>query len=221
MTKKRIATMATCIALVGAVAVGGTLALLTSPSDKVTNTFTIGEGYEDQDFYIDENAVKRDYSTGNYGGYIEDTNKGRGDAIDFKDVVAGTTLSKDPTLHIKSDAPASWVVAKITGLTENSGKLSLEGTISGWYKLEDGELKEVTSAADLKDDTLYVYGTKLVADNLDTTPIFETVRVASNVAKGTTFTNIEVTGVAVEALEGSEFNVDNMTAVLAAADEII
>lgn len=220
MKRKNMISMVTSLALVGVVAVGGTLALLTSQSDKVTNTFTVGDGYETNDFYIDENVVKRDYSSTNYGGYVEDGTS-RVDTIDYDDVVAGTTLAKDPTLHIKSDAPESWVVAKITGLDENAGKLSLEGTVTGWYKLEDEALVPVTKAADLQEDVLYIYSTKLTADNLDTTPIFETVRVADTVGKGTTFTNIEVTGVAVEAVTGSEWNVNTAKAVLAAADAMI
>ena len=221
MTKKRFATMATCIALVGAVAVGGTLALLTSQSDKVTNTFTVGQGYQAGDFYIDENQVKRDTGASNFGGYIEDGTT-RVKEIKYEDLVAGTTLAKDPTLHVKQGSTESWVVAKISGLTANEGKLALEGTISGWYEVKDGELVEVTKAADLKDDTLYIYDTTLggVDGATDSTPLFETVRVNSNVAAGATFTNIEVTGVAVEAVEGATLQ-QAYASVLAAADAVI
>ena len=75
MTKKRIATMATCIALVGAVAVGGTLALLTSESKQLTNTFTVGSDYnsDGSDFLLKENGVdhvldgtKEGYEYGDY-----------------------------------------------------------------------------------------------------------------------------------------------------------
>lgn len=221
MTKKRIATMATCIALVGAVAVGGTLALLTSTSDKVTNTFTVGEGYKAGDFYIDENEVKRDTTASNFGGYIEDgTNRVK--AIPYEDLVAGTSLAKDPTLHVKQGSTESWVVAKISGLNANSGKLALEGIISGWYEVVEGELVEVTNAANLKDGTMYIYGETLggVDGATDSTPLFETVRVASNVAQGATFTNIEVTGVAVEAVEGASLQ-EAYASVLAAADGVI
>lgn len=221
MTKKRIATMATCIALVGAVAVGGTLALLTSQSDKVTNTFTVGEGYQAGDFYIDENQVKRDTSASNFGGYIEDGTT-RVETIDYEDLVAGTTLAKDPTLHVKQNSTESWVVAKISGLTANEGKLALEGNVSGWYEVKDGDLVEVTKAADLKDDTLYIYDTTLGGEDgaTDSTPLFETVRVNSNVAQGATFTDIEVTGVAVEAVEGATLQ-QAYASVLAAADAVI
>lgn len=221
MTKKRIATMATCIALVGAVAVGGTLALLTSQSDKVTNTFTVGQGYQSGDFYIDENQVKRDTRASNFGGYIED-GENRVEKIDYEDLVAGTTLAKDPTLHVKQGSTESWVVAKISGLSANSGKLALEGTISGWYEVVEGELVAVTDAANLKDGTMYIYGETLggVDGATDSTPLFETVRVASNVAQGATFTSIEVTGVAVEAVEGASLQ-EAYASVLAAADGVI
>lgn len=220
MTKKRIATLATCFALVGAVAVGGTLALLTSTSDKVTNTFTVGEGYVEGDFYIDENRVKRDTSASNFGGYIEDGDN-RVKTIPYEDLVAGTSLAKDPTLHVKQGSTESWVVAKISGLSANSGKLTLEGTISGWHEVVDGELVAVTNAASLKDDTLYIYEETLGgADGAtDSTPLFETVRVGA-VNKDTTYTNIEVTGVAVEAVEGATLE-QAYASVMAAADGVI
>mgnify|MGYP000687842678 CR=1 FL=1 len=62
MTKKRIATMATCIALVGAVAVGGTLALLASESKQLVNTFSVSNGYDNEngDFLIEELPVKQE-----------------------------------------------------------------------------------------------------------------------------------------------------------------
>lgn len=63
MTKKRIATMATCIALVGAVAVGGTLALLTRESNTVTNTFTVGTGYKEGDLSLREHDVNQVLNT--------------------------------------------------------------------------------------------------------------------------------------------------------------
>lgn len=218
MKRKNMISMVTSLALVGVVAVGGTLALLTSQSDQVTNTFTIGTGYQADDFYIDENAVKRDYETlTNYGGYVEDTEKPRGDSINFADVVPGTTLSKDPTLHIRTTAPESWVVAEISGLAANSGKLALQGTVSGWHKLEGGELIEIIDAAELEDGVLYIYEQKLNASNPDTNPVFETVKVNDSLEGGETFTSIVVRGVAVEAVAGSEFDVDTAEAVLDAA----
>lgn len=220
MTKKRIGTMAACLALVGAVAVGGTLALLTSTSDEVINTFTVGEGYKAGDFYIDENEVKRDTGASNFGGYIEDGND-RVKTIPYEDLVAGTSLAKDPTLHVKQGSTESWVVAKISGLSANSGKLALEGTISGWYEVVEGELVAVTDAAKLKDNTMYIYGQTLGgADGAtDSTPLFETVRVGA-VNQDTTYTNIEVTGVAVEAVEGATLE-QAYASVMAAADQVI
>lgn len=60
MKRKNMATMVTCIALVGAVAVGGTLALLSQGSNTVTNTFTVGKGYNQDtpDLSLDEAPVR-------------------------------------------------------------------------------------------------------------------------------------------------------------------
>ena len=73
MKRQNMATMVTCIALGGEVGVGGHLALLSQPSNIVTNTFTVGEGYstdhEDPDLILDEAKITKDTSLANFGGY--------------------------------------------------------------------------------------------------------------------------------------------------------
>ena len=46
MKRKNIVAMVTSLALVGVVAVGGTLALLTAQTNNVVNTFAVGKGYD-------------------------------------------------------------------------------------------------------------------------------------------------------------------------------
>ena len=125
MTKKRIATMATCIALVGAVAVGGTLALLSTGPKTLTNTFTAGANYEDGDFLLKEHGVDPviTETTGYpYGSYQKNGTVIDGDSTGEKgntygEIVPGTVLDKDPWFelaHGGKKTPDSWIVARLS-----------------------------------------------------------------------------------------------------------
>lgn len=224
MTKKRIATMATCIALVGAVAVGGTLALLSQPSNTVTNIFTVGDGYVADDIKLDEDTVYQEVSGANLGGY-----KGNNVAIEnrvetntYANLVANTTLDKDPTFRIVEDAtsPKSWFVAKVEGVTDNAGKLSVSAVLpgNGWYEVSVVEgaytYTPVTSGAQIKDDTFYIYDTAISAGEA-TDPLFTQLHVDA-VTAGTNPANIVISGTAVEAVGNATFEASR-DAVMAAA----
>lgn len=178
MTKKRFATLATCIALVGAVAVGGTLALLTAPSNPVTNTFAVGEGYpepgpDERVLTLDENMPTQD-AAGNYVAGSDRTTSG----FEYADLVDGTTLAKDPTFHLLAESPESWIVAKIgtVDVTFNGSKF----TANGWYKVagEGTEASPYTATA-VTDETpitegLYIYGTTINGGD-STSALFNTL----------------------------------------------
>ncbi len=206
MTKKRIATMATCIALVGAVAVGGTLALLTSNTPEVTNTFTIGNGYPSTALTLDEADVKQVTSgTENFGGYVvdEDAVPARVVTNDYDNLVADTTLAKDPTFHLAADSPDSWVIAKVTGVDALKEKdITINGELPGdygWLKLniEDGTTTSITKYADLTDG--YYVTKNIVTAGNDTDDLFEELKVGANVTRGE-LDDIVVSGVAVESV---------------------
>ncbi|WP_337575032.1 SipW-dependent-type signal peptide-containing protein [Fournierella sp.] len=209
MTKKRIATMATCIALVGAVAVGGTLALLSQQSNTVTNTFTIGKGYPDSALTLDEAPVARVITgTDNFGGY----NAIGGDRVEtnaYDNLVADTTLDKDPTFHLKAESPDSWVIAKVTGVNALSAKgITINGELPrdyGWLKLntEDGTATPITEYAELTDG--YYVTKNIVTAGNDTDDLFEELKVGANVTRGE-LENIVVSGVAVESVTGEWTN---------------
>lgn len=218
MTKKRIATMATCIALVGAVAVGGTLALLSTQSNILTNTFAVGPDYPDDDgkiaLELREHDVQKDLSTDNYGGYSAKENWKMDDFgaytdIDYTQIVEGTTLAKDPQFHLVEESPNSWIVAEIDGLTELDGKLDVTAIPSGnkWYHLVDDEWVVVDSADDVTDG-YYMYSETVAADG--TTEALFTQLTATNVVdengNAIDLGDIVVKGVAVQAVEGSSFN---------------
>ena len=206
MKRKNMATMVTCIALVGAVAVGGTLALLTSNTPEVTNTFTIGNGYPATALTLDEADVKRVTSgTENFGGYVvdEDAVPARVVTNDYDNLVADTTLAKDPTFHLAADSPDSWVIAKVTGVDALKAKdITINGELPGdygWLKLniEDGTTTSITKYADLTDG--YYVTKNIVTAGNDTDDLFEELKVGTNVSRGE-LENIVVSGVAVESV---------------------
>lgn len=178
MTKKRFATMATCIALVGAVAVGGTLALLTAPSNDVTNTFAVGEGYptppEGESVLTLDEAPVTQLANGDYIATSGDRDK---DGISYAELVDGTTLAKDPTFHLMADSPKSWIVAEIG--TVDEAFTDSKFTANDWYKVTLGENGKYTAAAVNEGDRitagLYIYG-KTINGGVNTSALFETLK---------------------------------------------
>ena len=225
MTKKRIATMATCIALVGAVAVGGTLALLSAKSNDVTNTFTVGKGYDQSepnpDFYLDEAKVAQVTEGDNIGGYAE-TNDARVESNQYANIVADAYLAKDPQFHISSDCEVahSWIVAKVDGFNTTPGATTLKFTdvddtdmandaVAGsWYKVTEGEAEgtyEYTLVDGVEDmgNGVYIYSASLTAGQ-STKDLFQQLQVDTFVA-GKNPSTITVTGYAVEGVAGVSF----------------
>ena len=195
MKRKNMASMATCIALVGAVAVGGTLALLTTGPKALTNTFTVGNNFDKTDFLLKENNVTQQFTSTaefNYGSYTKDTmkpevvgNEEGTPGVRYDSIVADTTLDKNPWFELDKNAtdkatiPDAWIVAKIDGLTELNDKgITIDETSvsTGWKVVTvstNPETREKTytlgadvSNINLADDTYFVYMHKLDADGL-------------------------------------------------------
>lgn len=224
MTKKRFVTMATCIALVGAVAVGGTLALLSAQSNNVTNTFTVGKGYDQSepnpDFYLDEAKVAQVTEGDNIGGYAE-TNDARVESNQYANIVADAYLAKDPQFHISNDCEVaqSWIVAKVSGFNTDPTATTLkftdvtdetvEGVVAGsWYKVTEGEAEgtyEYTLVDGVEDmgNGVYIYSVSLTAGQ-STKDLFQQLQVDTFVA-GKNPSTITVTGYAVEGVAGVSF----------------
>ena len=220
MTKKRIATMATCIALVGAVAVGGTLALLSTKSNDVTNTFTVGSGYhtDHQDLTLDEAKVAQVTSGDNIGGYAE-TAAPRVESNEYANIVENALLAKDPQFHISEDCEVaqSWIVAKISGFNSEEGKTTLKFTdvddadkennaVDGtWYKVTkagDAYSYEAVTLDNI-DNGVYIYSVSLTAGQ-STKDLFQQLQVETFVP-GQNPSTITVTGYAVEGVAGVSF----------------
>lgn len=102
MKLKKIALMATSMALVAALAVGGTLAYLTS-TDTVTNTFTVGQ----VKITLDEAKVGTD------GKALTGDSAARVDKNDYK-LMPGHVYDKDPTVTVKAGSESSYVRMLVT-----------------------------------------------------------------------------------------------------------
>lgn len=237
MTKKRIATLATCIALVGTVAVGGTLALISSQSKQLTNTFTVGNGYEQDgsDFILKEHAVAQNPVNGGYdektpeewvmGATTADSGKFPGN--NYVDLVPNTDLAKDPTFEIAADSEVeeSWIVAKVSGLNALKDKgVSVSAVAVGnkWLVLDSLDATTVpTDNATVNtyttdaDGTVYLIYSQKVAKGATTDPLFTTMHVGDTVTADNM--NLDIKGVAVQALNNSTLDNATLQQILAAA----
>lgn len=244
MKKQKVATAVTCCALVGAIAIGGTLALLSTGPKTLKNTFTVGNAYKDTDFLLKENAVNQVFESKlgyNYGSYEQDTTEARviegktdeanAPGVGYNDIVANTTLDKNPWFELKknADVPDAWVVAKVEGVNALKTKgIEIESVGTGWQVVntqKDGTGKITytlggsVTKENLTDGTYFVYMTKLDASdnsNYKTSSLFTKLH-AGSVTAGITDVPLKVKGVAVQALaDDTVMDNDTLQAVMEA-----
>lgn len=98
--KKKFALMATSLVLVAALAVGGTLAWLTTTTGTVRNTFTVG----DITMSLDEAEVTKN-EDGTWSKNDDRTETG----VEYASVYPGAKLPKDPTVHIGANSESCYV----------------------------------------------------------------------------------------------------------------
>lgn len=173
MKNKKALKMGLSLLLVGVVGVGATLAYLSDKTDTMTNTFTVGKGYNnDEDgspaLVLDETALNGAEANSNFPAGDE---PGRTlDGVDYT-FTPGADYSKDPDVHLRADSVASYVFVKIEGLDELLAAKNPEGknyftavnlNTNNWLRVED------VDAGDVKDG-YYVYtndgSTPLVLDS--------------------------------------------------------
>ena len=100
--KKKTLLMSLAAVLLVAAGVFGTLAYLTSQSEVVTNTFTVGT----VDITLDEALV------GENGKEIEGEGAERVPANSYK-LIPGTSYDKDPTVHVTAGSEDSWLFVEL------------------------------------------------------------------------------------------------------------
>lgn len=196
--KKKVVAAIMSVALVAAVGIGGTLAYLSSQSDVVNNTFTIGHGYDDQAITLDEKNI--DNSPANQERDTENV---------YKNMVPGKHFVKDPTVHIKSGSIESYIFVRVTGLDQLD-----EQHVHVWNNAS-GTLQQGVNTTDFKmvmpydnnGDGIYVYqGEKcnvpgaanvVKADtNTDLEPVFDEILIDKEVNSGD-FASITLDGKAI------------------------
>lgn len=124
MKLKKIVLMATSMALVAALAVGGTLAYLTSKTDVITNTFTVGKVAI---------TLTETWNTDSNGDNVNDSWSAQ--------LMPGHTYTKDPTVTVSSDSEKCYLFVKVTETNNPGTYLSYSYTMaaadSGWTKWTD------------------------------------------------------------------------------------
>lgn len=201
MKKKKILVAALTLSLALVVAVGGTLAFLSDNTKTLTNTFSVGPGYEPEE------------GTPHQGLWVDeiDWDGDEGDRIEeggnqYLDLLPGSNVTKDPTFHMTAGSVKSRVVMKIVGLDtlndnhftisyneiiydEDTGFISPTtlnvGTTEGatWQKIAN--LDGSTEGLDATLDGYYLYNEAVdaAASNaqVDLEPLFKYIELDKNV----------------------------------------
>ena len=147
MKARKILAMVMALALTAALAVGGTLAYLTS-HDSVTNTFTVGN----VQITLDETDVKPDGT--------KDTDA-RVQTNEYH-LLPGHSYIKDPTIHVGSTSEDCWLFVKVEdGLAaiEDATTIAAQMAANGWSAV-DGQTG------------VYAYSSKVSANG--NVPVFGT-----------------------------------------------
>ena len=233
MKKKNVLMMAMSLVLVAVIAVGGTLAYLTSNSGTLTNTFTVGAGYDPSGaLVLDETAKKVGEDNPNtIATETEDrTETGNTDDTKYDPLAPGSKIAKDPTLYLKNGSPDSYVFAKVTGvdalvatdeiIVSTKEALNVTDTDASelntqyWTKVED-----LGTAEDAGLDGYYVYTgnyeySVVTRDGyMSLEPLFQSVVVKSNL---TNMAAINAANNADIVVKGAAIQSDNMTNATAA-----
>lgn len=201
MKKKKILVAALTLSLALVVAVGGTLAFLSDSTEALTNTFSVGPGYEPespdsphQGLWVDEiNWADPD------GGRIEQGGN------QYLDLLPGSNVTKDPTFHMTAGSVKSRVVMKIVGLDtlndnhftisygpitydEDTGEISATALNVGtsgetWQKIANLDGSTTNLNATL--DGYYLYNEAVDASDsavqVDLEPLFKYIELDKNV----------------------------------------
>ena len=165
MKKKQIAKLAVTLGLVGAVGVGGTLAILSQKSNVVTNTFAAGDGIDaDTDITLFETADPEGKlgEDGVRDTYRDNVSAGKNIDIDgraYTDLEPNMSVQKDPAVEIAKGTADCYLFVKvenvknfedtikdvaIDGVFDEEGNttrhwLKLDGTDDIYYYVESNE----------------------------------------------------------------------------------
>lgn len=158
MKKRNVMTMALSLAMVGVIAVGGTLAYLTAHDGAVTNTFTFVTGDGDKDVINVDLKEERPDAVAN-----EKITEGTADTgWKYTDVVPGQELNKAPKVTVETKVDA-YVFIRLT-----QGNVTINDLDTTNWKALDGVAnvyyQEVDANGNVAENALF---TKVTVPNGD------------------------------------------------------
>ena len=152
---RRALLLLACAVMLVSLSVGATLAYLSSATDPVKNTFTVGQ----------VNITLDEAHTNEYGDVIDDTRV----AENAYHLMPGFDYVKDPTIHIADDSENCWVWAKIEVYANEGGDINAlrerlaydgpDGTL-GLSKIVFGGVFEAETYT--QGDNLYVWDSETI-----------------------------------------------------------
>lgn len=202
MKNKKALKLIGALALVATVGVGATLAYLTDKSNIVTNSFTVGTGYEIDDdtnlsVWIDEKKIGNSVE----GEVVVDDRTLKGNT--YSDVLAGDVLVKDPELNIAAGSVKSYAFIQVTGLDTLKAKgVTVDLKTTDWKKVDISSGKVVDVEVPTTLDGIYMYETMLDPTNgiAETNPLFTAVTIDPSF-DDTTIESIVLKGCAVQGVK--------------------
>lgn len=169
-SKKKVFVTVLCAAALVVASVLGTMAYLTSQTETVTNTFTVGN----VEITLDETDVTP------MG--VKDTDA-RVKGNEYK-LIPGHTYIKDPTVHVDTDSEESWLFVKVdngisdleaTGNTTIAEQMKAKGwtLVTGTTNVYAYAQKAIASQGIRVFDSFTIAGDATVAGNADKTITIE------------------------------------------------
>ena len=169
-SKKKVFVTVLCAAALVVASVLGTMAYLTSQTETVTNTFTVGN----VEITLDETDVTP------MG--VQDTDA-RVQGNEYK-LIPGHTYIKDPTVHVDADSEDSWLFVKVdngisdleaTGNTTIAEQMKVKGwtLVTGTTNVYAYAQKAIASQDIRVFDSFTIAGDATVAGNADKTITIE------------------------------------------------
>lgn len=194
--KKKVLVSAGALALAVGVTAAGTLAYLSSETNKVTNTFTYSSEEQDVSLTLKEYGVKADGLTVDKGTVLDTSDGAKQQEYT---IVPGAEAQKEPFLVLDTQNP-SYVYAEVVVTQENGVK----GAIIDEAALNQDILDEGWKLMDGVDNG--VYGGKVyykeaamtsASENAAEITIFDTVKYSNVEVDDSTEASIEVYGYAI------------------------
>lgn len=182
MKKTKLLTTLGAVALIGAIGIGSTFAYLTSNTDVVTNSFSVGK--------VEITLDEKDYDNPTGERVTEN---------DYPNLLPTQTVDKDPTVHVQPQSEESYVFMTVTGAEYNATDKVLETRYITTDPI-DAKWEYLGKNA----DGALVFGYVDTATNktdkaIDLKPLFKKVTVKSDVTNRQEIGDIVVKAFAIQA----------------------